>query len=146
MPAWSVSPSHKEMPKATTSSVLATCGIQAFPHLSLHILGSHEALEPMKFQLLGRCFFPTKRSHKDFSYLLTWWMSVVFSSHSGNYVVFIVCLVSRGCKATFLWTSRHSNEPIGQLKAENMLFFWDRRPKFGSQLCSLLAVTLGKLL
>lgn len=51
MPVWSVSPTHEGMHNAVISSVLATCGIQAFPCLPLHILGTHEELEPMKFQV-----------------------------------------------------------------------------------------------
>lgn len=69
------------------------CGIQAFPHLSLHVLGIHKALEFMKFQLLGRCSFLTKRSQQDFSYSRD---ECLLSFHSSNCVpIYCLCYFKR---------------------------------------------------
>lgn len=76
--------------------MLATGRIQAFPHLSLHILGTHlcPAFEHVKFQLFSESLsFPPKKATSIFvTFYLMNICYLLFSFHA----LFIVCLVLRG--------------------------------------------------
>lgn len=70
---------------------------------------------------LRKAFLSHQKKPQRF-FLLNWWMSVVFPLHLGNYVVFTVCLISRGFKEAFLWIFLPQQNIKASLEQKHVIF------------------------